>query len=513
MTNVNADELEKYDDYLPQIIHHLQSFPNETVDFNEPHLRRSLANIYPLFLFIYILLIIFGTTGNICMITHIVRGRLFQDPTCAFLMNIGVCNLLICLLVAPISLAILLIQNWIFGSFLCYFVPMLQDVPLHAAMLSLVFLAWDRYRLLMYPLRARIPPFIAVLAVWVLSVCVVLPHAVYVNYIDMEALFGSGQFAGVGICTVNLGGDIEDYIRGLFIALYFLPIAMMSYLYIKVSGKMKCHQAPVSMCVLQARDRHSTQDIWNSQESRLSTSMCMAESNETSRHNSYSGHDPHQLPSFLVPGSHHHHGLGGGANSSARSPTSSLASAFQQQHQRTSLVPSVMMDNGGIVHDVDIAREKRNQHYQALIAMIFSLCLCPLMILRLMKNMVLETYDNSGHFDITFITFVWIAFLPTVTTPALYAMWKMDRKTSDRLKGCFQLSGRSRRGGRSGQHLTPILYSSHARTAHRLSLQPAIPPPSPNPGGRHGPLEDVGTPILSRSAQDRSRPHTLVIPD
>ncbi|CAL4108325.1 unnamed protein product, partial [Meganyctiphanes norvegica] len=126
MSNVNADELAKYDDYLPQIIQHLQSFPNETVDFNEPHLRRSLANIYPLFLFIYILLIICGTAGNICMIGHIVRGRLFQDPTCAFLMNIGVCNLLICLLVAPISLAILLIQNWIFGSFLCYFVPMLQ---------------------------------------------------------------------------------------------------------------------------------------------------------------------------------------------------------------------------------------------------------------------------------------------------------------------------------------------------------------------------------------------------
>ena len=34
-----------------------------------------------------------------------------------------------------------------------------------------------------------------------------------------------------------------------------------------------------------------------------------------------------------------------------------------------------------------------------------------------------ETYENDSHFDLTFIIFVWITFLPTVTLPWFYAHW------------------------------------------------------------------------------------------
>ena len=34
-----------------------------------------------------------------------------------------------------------------------------------------------------------------------------------------------------------------------------------------------------------------------------------------------------------------------------------------------------------------------------------------------------ETYDNDSHFDLTYIIFVWITFLPTVTLPWFYAHW------------------------------------------------------------------------------------------
>lgn len=38
-----------------------------------------------------------------------------------------------------------------------------------------------------------------------------------------------------------------------------------------------------------------------------------------------------------------------------------------------------------------------------------------------------ETTQNSAHFDVTFVSIVWVAFLPTLTTPALFAVWKMSR--------------------------------------------------------------------------------------
>lgn len=46
---------------------------------------------------------------------------------------------------------------------------------------------------------------------------------------------------------------------------------------------------------------------------------------------------------------------------------------------------------------------------------------------RVAKMALAETYENSGHYDITYTLFVWIAFLPTCTTPGLFASWRMSR--------------------------------------------------------------------------------------
>jgi len=48
---------------------------------------------------------------------------------------------------------------------------------------------------------------------------------------------------------------------------------------------------------------------------------------------------------------------------------------------------------------------------------------------RLAKLEVSETYENSRHFDLTFMVCVWLAFMPTVTTPLLFVAWNSDRYT------------------------------------------------------------------------------------
>ncbi|XP_042206095.1 orexin receptor type 1-like [Homarus americanus] len=471
------------DKLLGQIIHNLRSFPNETVDFSKPHLRRSLQHVFPLFLILYSALVVLGSIGNAVMIAHILRRRLYRDPTNAYMMNIGVCNFIMSVLLLPLSLAILLIQNWIFGSFLCYIVPMLQDVPIHATMVTMVFVSMDRYRLILYPHKARIPPFIAVLAVWVISVCVVLPYAVYMNYIDLQGLFGK-QFEGVGICTVNLGDDIDEYIRGLFIALYALPLALVTFLHVRISGELKCREAPVSLAMLDSTSRGSQQDVWSLHDnSRPSSSAILT---EMDGRDGFLYHDAHQLPSFLTPAPM---GIGGG-NGGSHTPTL-LGGRTPSLHQLEEA-------------EVDVVREKRNQRYIATIVTCFALCLCPLMILRLVKNMVLETYDNSGHFDITFITFVWVAFLPTITTPALYAAWRLTRTTKERLCSYLQFGFRGRRSAHA-QNFTPMFYSCHARAAHRLSLEPALAPSSPH--AHHTPHHGGHT-----SRSDNLRPYSLALP-
>jgi len=38
-----------------------------------------------------------------------------------------------------------------------------------------------------------------------------------------------------------------------------------------------------------------------------------------------------------------------------------------------------------------------------------------------------ETYENIDHLDLTYLMFVWIAFLPAALTPWIYATWMLSR--------------------------------------------------------------------------------------
>ncbi|XP_034936648.1 uncharacterized protein [Chelonus insularis] len=125
--------------------------------------------------------------------------------------------------------------------------------------------------------------------------------------------------------------------------------------------------------------------------------------------------------------------------------------------------------------ELNIKKEKRTQKYLIFMVSVFAISLCPLMMLKLAKLAVVETYENAGHFDITYTLFVLLGFSSAVTTPVLYASWQMSRPTKERLKGYFQYSSRrltyayeggvrkpKRQHGHSG--LANVAYTQHPKT-------------------------------------------------
>ncbi|KAK8383941.1 hypothetical protein O3P69_016000 [Scylla paramamosain] len=441
------------DKYLDQIIHVLESFPNETVDIGKPHLRKSLETVYPLFLVLYGVVMVAGAVGNVAMALQILRRRLYRESTSAYLLNVALCNVLMVTVLLPFSLAILLIQNWVFGSFLCYFIPMLQDVPLHVTMGTLLAVAGDSYRRVVSPHKPPLPPFPAVLATWVLGVCIVLPYALYMHYIDLQVLLGP-QFAGVGICTVNLEDDVTEYIHCLFIILFVLPLGVVAFLQVRVGVVLASMDDPTPPSPprhldLGPPDPHPR--VWNLHAADHVFSSSLLTGGEGRALCS----DHHQIPPFLPRGA----AEGRGAASPSQQPP---------------------LHGGGAL--VEVARERRNHRYLVTLVSAFAVCVTPLMVLRLVKNMVMETTQNSAHFDLTFISLVWVAFLPTLTTPVLYAAWKMDRPLTDRVLGYLRLCPWERHYSTPAAHeMPPIFNSTHPHTAHRLSLEPSMLPAASRP--------------------------------
>jgi hypothetical protein len=128
MGNMRIEEMNGIPDkWLNVVAQFVMGLRNDSgLDFSKPHLRPSVARVFPLFVFLYALVVAVGTVSNLAVIWTVVKHRLYRNPTYGYIINLAIADIIKCVLVLPISLTILLVQNWIFGNFLCFFLPMLQ---------------------------------------------------------------------------------------------------------------------------------------------------------------------------------------------------------------------------------------------------------------------------------------------------------------------------------------------------------------------------------------------------
>ena len=111
--------------YNSHFIHNNHNDNNETIDFSKPYIKNSLKYIYPLFIFIHAVVMLFGTFGNIAMLVMLLHTGLFRNRTYFFLGHIALSDIIKAGIVLPITFVNLLIQNWIFDSF--YLPPVFEN--------------------------------------------------------------------------------------------------------------------------------------------------------------------------------------------------------------------------------------------------------------------------------------------------------------------------------------------------------------------------------------------------
>ena len=136
-------------------------------DPRKPIIRSALQYVYPLFILIHVIVVVVGAVGNCGMLIVVIKRRLYHDPMYFFLGNLALSDFFKAAIVLPITLVHLLIQNWIFGSFLCYILPMMHSFPIHASILTYMMIAVDRYRTVVHPMRSRVPAGLITIALWV----------------------------------------------------------------------------------------------------------------------------------------------------------------------------------------------------------------------------------------------------------------------------------------------------------------------------------------------------------
>ncbi|XP_076364333.1 uncharacterized protein LOC143253814 [Tachypleus tridentatus] len=376
--------------YLGMVIHFLMHFHNETTDFKTPHLRPALKNVFPLYLVLYGLVGAAGLFLNANMLRRILLRRKHCENIEKYLASNALNDMFKCIVVMPVSLATLALQNWILGGFLCHFLPIAQDVPFYATFLTFLSVAFDRYKAILNPLKPRNIAGFWLLGTWVSSFLVALPYSVYSEYVDLEKYFGD-QFKGVGICVVNVENNIEEFIRALFIVLYATPAVLIMYLHLKVTVEINNRNNSNS----QRSKTLSHEDV---SISSVATSSVMETRKSSAVPLPVDVEDVPKGPSSDVAGQNLGIGIG----------------RYRPQDDE----------------DLDWNRERVVQKCFFMMTLFYTFCLFPLHVTRLVKHVVTETVEHTSHFDLAFINVVLVALLPTIVTPVLHR--SMDSRRAPR---------------------------------------------------------------------------------
>ena len=135
-----------------------------------------------LFVLVYFVIFVLGLSGNSLVVYVVLRYTAMRTTTNIFIANLGVSNIMMCLLPVPFTPANVMLHSWPFGEVMCHVVPMTLGVSVYVYTLTSIAIAVDRYCVIVHPFRPRMKTSVCLLiiaAVWLTSLSISLPLAIY----------------------------------------------------------------------------------------------------------------------------------------------------------------------------------------------------------------------------------------------------------------------------------------------------------------------------------------------
>ncbi|XP_066300256.1 neuropeptide FF receptor 2-like [Branchiostoma lanceolatum] len=203
-----------------------------------PNLKQSVP-VTVVFVSCFSLIFLLSLAGNLLVCLVVVKDRSLRNVTNYFVVNLAISDLLVTLLGMPLTLVSDILFGWRLGAVVCQLTT-LQGLSLAASILTLVAIAADRYRAVLYPTARKLKPceaFAIIGLVWMLSIATMVPHALVMQlkqYIWGEVIFY--------VCGENWGvGGREAYTVTFFSLYYILPLVVIAILYVRISLRIS-HQ-------------------------------------------------------------------------------------------------------------------------------------------------------------------------------------------------------------------------------------------------------------------------------
>ena len=129
---------------------------------------------------LYSVLITTGAVGNFLVIYAVIRQPVMRTLHNAYIMNLAISDLLLCVLTMPLTLMEILTKYWMLGhsAITCKLVGGLQAVSIFTSTMTIMAISLDRYQLIVHPNQAyakRIGAGVGLTLVWGVSLLLSCP--------------------------------------------------------------------------------------------------------------------------------------------------------------------------------------------------------------------------------------------------------------------------------------------------------------------------------------------------
>lgn len=202
--------------------------------------------------FCYSVIMLMSLVGNTLVIAIICRNRRMRTTTNNFIANMATSDLLLPLFAVPRETAQIFTgkSTWLIhgigGSILCKIVPFSQDISTAVSILSLVFIAFDRFYAIKFPLKpVLITPKscrVIICLIWVVAMGI---HSPYFYTFKLDMIDNSTYCKLTWEPAFETVSTQKVYFLIIVVVLIIFPIALITILYTAIGVEVLMHKGPV----------------------------------------------------------------------------------------------------------------------------------------------------------------------------------------------------------------------------------------------------------------------------
>uniref|UniRef100_A0A3P9B9W7 Neuropeptide FF receptor 2 n=1 Tax=Maylandia zebra TaxID=106582 RepID=A0A3P9B9W7_9CICH len=191
----------------------------------------------------YLLIFLVCMVGNGVVCFIVLRSKNMRTVTNLFILNLAISDLLVGIFCMPTTLVDNVITGWPFGRVVCKLSGMVQGISVSASVFTLVAIAIDRFRCIVYPFKQKLTiatSKLIIVIIWVLAVAIMCPSGIMLQVTKEQrvriVLGSNNDTRPFYWCRENWPNQEmrKIYTTVLFANIYLAPLSLIVIMYARI---------------------------------------------------------------------------------------------------------------------------------------------------------------------------------------------------------------------------------------------------------------------------------------